>query len=48
MKNRLALERARNLDIVIFDKTGTLTRGMPILSGIQTASLRRAKTSYSL
>ena len=27
VKDRLALERARNLDIVIFDKTGTLTRG---------------------
>jgi Cu2+-exporting ATPase len=38
VKNRLVLERARNLDIVIFDKTGTLTRGTPILSGIQTAS----------
>jgi Cu2+-exporting ATPase len=38
VKDRLALERARNLDIVIFDKTGTLTRGTPILSGIQTVS----------
>src|SRR6202011_3750134 len=27
VKDRLALERARNLDMVIFDKTGTLTRG---------------------
>src|SRR6516165_9010189 len=34
VKDRLALERARNLDIVIFDKTGTLTRGSPALSGI--------------
>ena len=34
VKDRLALERARNLDIVIFDKTGTLTRGSPTLSGI--------------
>ena len=31
VKDRLALERARNLDIVIFDKTGTLTRGTPVL-----------------
>jgi Cu2+-exporting ATPase len=31
VKDRLALERARNLDVVIFDKTGTLTRGEPVL-----------------
>jgi P-type Cu2+ transporter len=36
VKDRLALERARNLDMVIFDKTGTLTRGSPILSGVAT------------
>jgi Cu2+-exporting ATPase len=34
VKDRLALERARNLDIVIFDKTGTLTKGAPVLSGV--------------
>ena len=34
IKDRLALERARNLDIVIFDKTGTLTRGSPAASGV--------------
>src|SRR6202163_3289863 len=34
IKDRLALERARSLDIVIFDKTGTLTRGSPAVSGI--------------
>jgi Cu2+-exporting ATPase len=38
VKDRLALERARNLNMVIFDKTGTLTRGSPGLSGIATAS----------
>jgi len=27
IRNRLALERARELDVVVFDKTGTLTRG---------------------
>jgi len=37
VKDRLALERARNLDMVIFDKTGTLTRGSPAISGIATA-----------
>ncbi|HEV8403368.1 MAG TPA: copper-translocating P-type ATPase [Candidatus Limnocylindrales bacterium] len=31
IKDRLALERARTLDMVIFDKTGTLTRGEPVL-----------------
>jgi Cu2+-exporting ATPase len=37
VKDRLALERARNLDIVVFDKTGTLTRGSPSISGIAAA-----------
>jgi Cu2+-exporting ATPase len=37
VKDRLALERARDLEIVIFDKTGTLTRGEPALSGVVTA-----------
>jgi Cu2+-exporting ATPase len=31
VKDRLALERAREVDTVIFDKTGTLTRGAPAL-----------------
>jgi Cu2+-exporting ATPase len=34
VKDRLALERARNLDVVVFDKTGTLTRGTMTLSGV--------------
>jgi len=38
VKDRLALERARDLDIVIFDKTGTLTRGAPALSGVAPAT----------
>jgi Cu2+-exporting ATPase len=37
LKNRLALESARNLDTVIFDKTGTLTRGVPAVSGVASA-----------
>ena len=37
VKERLALERARDLDLVVFDKTGTLTRGAPALSGVVTA-----------
>jgi len=34
VKDRLALERARDLQVVIFDKTGTLTTGQPILAGV--------------
>jgi Cu2+-exporting ATPase len=34
VKDRLALEQARNLDVVVFDKTGTLTRGSMTLSGV--------------
>jgi Cu2+-exporting ATPase len=37
VKDRLALERARTLEIVIFDKTGTLTRGSPAVSGVAVA-----------
>jgi P-type Cu2+ transporter len=32
VKDRLALERARELEVVIFDKTGTLTRGRPAVA----------------
>src|SRR6202795_2073030 len=38
VKDRLALERARSLDMVIFDKTGTLTRGSPAVSGVAAAA----------
>ena len=34
VKDRLALERARDLDLVIFDKTGTLTKGTPVVTEI--------------
>jgi Cu2+-exporting ATPase len=34
VKDRLALERMRNVDIVLFDKTGTLTKGSHRVSGI--------------
>lgn len=37
VKDRLALERARTLDMVIFDKTGTLTRGTPAVSDVAAA-----------
>jgi Cu2+-exporting ATPase len=34
VKDRIALERARELQVVIFDKTGTLTKGQPVLAAI--------------
>jgi Cu2+-exporting ATPase len=37
VKDRIALERARELDTVIFDKTGTLTKGEPVLAAVATA-----------
>jgi len=39
VKDRLALERARNLDTVIFDKTGTLTKGEPVLADVAAGSM---------
>jgi Cu2+-exporting ATPase len=32
VKDRIALERAREIDTVVFDKTGTLTKGEPALA----------------
>jgi Cu2+-exporting ATPase len=37
VKSRIALERARELDVVIFDKTGTLTKGEPALTAVAAA-----------
>ncbi|MGO1173705.1 MAG: copper-translocating P-type ATPase [Actinomycetaceae bacterium] len=37
VKDRLALERMRDVDVVLFDKTGTLTRGEPTVTGIVTS-----------
>ena len=34
VKDRMALERARDVELVIFDKTGTLTRGRPVVVGV--------------
>ena len=34
VKDRLALERMRNVDAVLFDKTGTLTTGRPFVAGV--------------
>ncbi|WGZ80797.1 copper-translocating P-type ATPase [Arthrobacter sp. EM1] len=38
IKNRLALERMRTIDVVLFDKTGTLTKGEPALKDVATAA----------
>jgi Cu2+-exporting ATPase len=37
VRDRLALEEARNLDVVIFDKTGTLTKGEFGVVGVKAA-----------
>jgi Cu2+-exporting ATPase len=37
VKDRIALERARELDMVIFDKTGTLTKGEPAVADVVVA-----------
>jgi P-type Cu2+ transporter len=37
VKDRLALERMRQVDVVLFDKTGTLTAASHILTGVATA-----------
>ncbi|NME80732.1 heavy metal translocating P-type ATPase [Rhodococcus sp. 105337] len=34
VKDRLALERMRTVDVVLFDKTGTLTEGRPRVTGV--------------
>ncbi|MGX5714963.1 heavy metal translocating P-type ATPase [Arthrobacter sp. MAHUQ-56] len=37
IKNRMALERMRTIDVVLFDKTGTLTTGEPELMDVAVA-----------
>jgi len=37
VKDRLALERAKDVQVVIFDKTGTLTRGEPVMAAVAAA-----------
>ena len=37
VKDRIALERARELQVIIFDKTGTLTKGQPALVEVSSA-----------
>jgi len=37
VKDRIALERARELQVIIFDKTGTLTKGQPVVAAVAPA-----------
>ena len=37
VKDRLALEGARQVGVVVFDKTGTLTRGEPVVAALSAA-----------
>ena len=39
VKDRLALERMREIDTVLFDKTGTLTSAQHVVTGVATAAL---------
>ena len=43
IKNRMALERMRTVDVVLFDKTGTLTRGEPELKEVAAATHRHCR-----
>lgn len=45
IKNRMALERMRTVDVVLFDKTGTLTRGEPELKEIAAAAAAGTNTA---
>jgi Cu2+-exporting ATPase len=38
VKDRIALERMRNVDVVLFDKTGTLTEGRHVVTGAWAAA----------
>ena len=38
VKDRLALERMRTIDVVLFDKTGTLTKGAHVVTGVAPAA----------
>ena len=48
VKDRLALERARELDVVIFDKTGTLTKGEPVVAAVTALPGRQQDDVLSL
>ena len=43
VKDRLALERMRNVDVVLFDKTGTLTKGSHRVTGVTSVDMPEAR-----
>ena len=43
VKDRLALERMRTVDVVLFDKTGTLTKGEHVVTGVAGVELDEAE-----
>ena len=43
IKDRMALERMRTIDVVLFDKTGTLTEGAHAVTGVATAGVSEAE-----
>jgi Cu2+-exporting ATPase len=45
VRDRLALENAREIDVVLFDKTGTLTKGEQGVVAVKTANGKDEKTS---
>jgi P-type Cu2+ transporter len=48
VKDRLALERMRTVDVVLFDKTGTLTRGAHVVVGVAAAGDLDEQTALRL
>jgi Cu2+-exporting ATPase len=48
VRDRLALEQAREIDVIVFDKTGTLTRGEIGVVGISTAIGRSEEDALAL
>ena len=48
IKNRMALERMRTVDVVLFDKTGTLTKGEPALKDVAAAEGVNRKSLLAL
>ncbi|MDO6486854.1 heavy metal translocating P-type ATPase [Colwellia sp. 6_MG-2023] len=51
VKDAIALEQAKNIDLVVFDKTGTLTQGKPVLNEVTVINGTEAEVlqlAYSL
>jgi Cu2+-exporting ATPase len=48
VKDRLALETMRTVEVVVFDKTGTLTEGAPAVTAVQPAEGMDAETLMAL